>query len=105
MIQRFIQVLVVVSLFCLPMSSSASKIETKNTIITDISSINNCKFLYDIRAKSGYSKQNNWRRHTIHKAQLKVEELGGTHLVISQVERTGVYNGVVKGKAYQCRKI
>ena len=102
MIQKFIQVFAIASLLCLSASSNATSILNKLPTITDISSISNCKFLHDISIKSGYSKRNNWQRHTTHKALLKAEEFGATHLVISQVERIGVYNGKVHGKAYQC---
>ncbi|MCK5191183.1 MAG: hypothetical protein KAR12_14135, partial [Methylococcales bacterium] len=100
--QKFIQVFAIASLLCLSVSSNATSILNKLPTITDISSISNCKFLHDISIKSGYSKRNNWQRHTTRKALLKAEEFGATHLVISQVERIGVYNGKVHGKAYQC---
>ena len=102
MIQKFIQVFAATSLLCLSAPSNAADTLNKHPTIADISSVNNCKFLHDISVKSGYSKRNNWQRHTTHKALLKAEEFGATHLVISQVERIGVYNGNVHGKAYQC---
>jgi len=102
MIQKFIKVFAATTLLCLSASSNAAGTLNNHTIIADASNINNCKFLHNISAKSGYSKRNNWQRHTTHKALLKAEEFGATHLVISQVERIGVYNGNVQGKAYQC---
>ncbi len=102
MTQNFIQIFAIASLSCLSVSSNATSIPNKHPTITDISSVSNCKFLHDISVKSGYSKRINWQRHTTHKALLKAEEFGATHLVISQVERIGVYNGRIYGKVYQC---
>ena len=102
MVQKFIQVFAATSFLCLLAPSNAASALNKHPTLADVSSINNCKFLHDINVKSGYSKRNNWQRHTTHKALLKAEEFGATHLVISQVERIGVYNGNVQGKAYQC---
>lgn len=102
MIHKFNQVFAVISLLCLSVPSNAASAQNKHPTIADVSSINNCKFIHDISVKSGYSRRNNWQQHTTHKALLKAEEFGATHLVISQVERIGVYNGKVHGKAYQC---
>jgi len=102
MLQKFIQVFVVASSLCLSVPSYAASISNKHAALTDISSINKCKFIDDISVKSGYSRLNNWQQHTTHKALLKAEKFGATHLVISQVERIGVYNGKIHGKAYQC---
>jgi len=102
MIHKFIQVFATTSLLCLSAPSNAADALNKHPVISDVSNINNCKFLHDISVKSGYSKRNNWQRHTTHKALLKAEEFGATHLVISHVDRIGVYNGNIQGKAYQC---
>ncbi len=105
MVQKFIQAFATTSLLCALAFSNADSAPKKHPTIADVSSITNCKFLDDISVRSGYSKRNNWQRYTTHKALLKAEAFSATHLVISQVERIGVYNGKIYGKAYQCMNI
>jgi len=104
MIQKFIQAFVVTNVLFVAAFSNTVIASEQNRLpsIDDISNISHCKFLHDISAKSGYSKHDHWQRHATHKALLKAGEFGATHFVIRHIQRIGIYNGVVNGKAYQC---
>lgn len=102
MTQKNIKIFSILSLFFLASLSYADNSTPQHTILADSSSTSNCQFLHDINSNSGYSKHSNWKRHTTHKALIKAEQLGATHLVIDTTESIGAFNGKVHGNAYKC---
>ncbi|NOR69124.1 MAG: hypothetical protein GQ532_05425 [Methylomarinum sp.] len=105
MTQKNIKIFSILSLSFLASLSHADNTNPQHPILADISSTSNCHFLHDINSNSGYSKHINWKRHTTHKALLKAEQFGATHLVIDNVESIGAFNGKVHGKAYKCNTL
>lgn len=80
---------------------SAEKNNT-HTSISQANEMEQCAKLQQIKVSSGHYKHDNWRRHSIHKALLKAEHLGATHLVVNKVRKVGAFNGQVYGTAYNC---
>ncbi len=73
----------------------------KADIVTE-SEVKNCRFISTLSASSGYGKNPQWQSIAKRYAERKAEGLGATHLVITNIQANGSFNGSVDGKAYAC---
>ncbi len=85
--------------------AGAASSDRQGVIVATSSEVQACQFKGDIVSASGQIKRHNWKRHATHRAQLKAEKLGATHLVIRETEPSGVFHGKVKAQAYSCAKV
>lgn len=65
--------------------------------------VKHCHFLGNVHGSSGYGKHPDWKHLAKHRALVKAEKLGGTHVVWHSIRHTGSFNGVADGKAYACK--
>lgn len=63
-----------------------------------------CHYIQSIDVSSNHKKQIYWQRHGVHKAVLKAQEIGATHLMIKKILKVGVFNGEIHSDAYQCKQ-
>ncbi|MFM8333710.1 MAG: hypothetical protein ACKN9T_18685 [Candidatus Methylumidiphilus sp.] len=64
--------------------------------------VKHCHSLGNVHASSGYGKHHDWKSLAKHRALVKAEKLGATHVVWHRIHSTGSFNGTVDGKAYAC---
>lgn len=64
--------------------------------------VKHCHFLGNVHGSSGYGKHHNWKSLAKHRALVKAEKLGATHVLWHHTRHTGSFNGEVDGKAYAC---
>lgn len=64
--------------------------------------VKHCRYVGSVHGSSGYGKHQDWKSLAKHRALVKAEKLGATHVVLHNLKHTGTWNGSVDGKAYAC---
>lgn len=64
--------------------------------------VQDCRYVDDIEASSGYGKKTDWQSLAKYSALAQAEKLGASHVVWDRFTTIGAFNGVVTGKAYKC---
>ncbi|MGZ5051407.1 MAG: hypothetical protein ACXWF8_10800 [Methylobacter sp.] len=65
-------------------------------------SVQDCQYVDDIEASSGYGKKPDWQSLAKYSALAQAEKLGASHVVWGRFTNIGAFNGIVTGKAYKC---